>query len=314
MSKIIETTINSFIDLELKTGTKYASYIYMFLSSFLFALMSLFVKYCKYIPPYQVIYTRAFINIILCILVINNKKYQIITKNIETNRLLMIRGILGGLALSLYFHSIYFLPLSIVSVLQRINPLWVGVFGALFYNEPYTFINIITTLMSFIGVIFIMKPDFLFGDTANDSNKSSEYFLGMILALGNSVVQSIIQLTIRALKDRTNVMIVVFYFNFFNSIFAGIGQVFESTKVLSFYDWFLLFLIGVIGWVAQLLRARSLFLEKAFILSIVAYFQIIFSYFFDIFLLDENIDFFSYIGILVIILSMGSLIYAGAKD
>ena len=313
MKSIIEATTNGCLKLENHLNKK-ASFLYMFLSSFLFAVMSLFVKFAKTIPPYQVIYSRAFLNVFLCFAVITNTNYALISKDALTNRLLIKRGVLGGLALSLYFHSIYFLPLSIVAVLQRISPLWIGIFGALFYNEVYKLIHVITTIIGFLGVLMILKPSFLFGNMAEDLKQTNEYLIGMIMALANSLVQGFVQLMIRELKDKTNVMIVVFYFNFFNLIFAGIGQFFESARFLNLNEWVLMAIIGVLGWVAQLMRARSLFLEKAFILSILGYSQIIFSYCFDIFLLDETIDTFSYIGIIVIILSMGALVYSGEKE
>lgn len=312
MKSFIEATINSFCKLEGRVG-KHSAFLYMFLSTFFFSVLSLFVKYSKHIPPYQVIFSRAFINVLLCYAVILNTNSTICPKNSLTHKLLVRRGIMGGGALSLYFHSIYFLPLSIVSVLQRINPLWVGILGALFYNEPYTFNQMLSTVVSFTGVLFIIKPSFIFGNS-EEFSQSNEYLIGMALALMNSVLQSLISLTIRELKNRSNIIVVVFYFNFFNLIFAGVGQFFEDSNVLSLYDWFLMVIIGILGWVGQLLRARSLFLEKAFILSIIAYFQVFFSYFFDIYLLDEVIDSYSLIGIIVIMLSMGFLIYSGAKD
>ena len=311
MDSIIEGTKNKFRIFEENWG-KYAAYFYMFLSSFFFAVMTLFVKFSSHIPPYQVIYSRAFLNILLCFAVLNSSSDVLSPKNIKTHKLLIRRGILGGAALSLYFHSIYFLPLSIVSVLQRISPLWVGILGFLFYNEAYGLIQIISTAVSMIGVLMIMKPKFLFG--SEDIPKSDAYILGMILALANSVLQAIIQLTIRELKDRSNILIIVFYFNFFNLLISGVGQFFEESILLSSHDWLLMFIVAVLGWVAQLFRARSLFIEKAFILSIMGYFQIIFSYFFDIYFLGESIDVYSYLGIIVIMISMGYLVYSGAKD
>lgn len=313
MKNIIDSTTDFFLKQENKFKNKNVAFVYMLLSALFFSIMALFVKYSKHIPPYQVIYTRAFLNVFLCLIVIYYGKYEVAPKDPKTHKLLLRRGVLGGLALGFYFHSIYFLPLSIVAVLQRINPLWVGLFGALFYNEAYTILHFMITIVSFLGVIFIMKPSFLFGKSENTEEKY-EYLIGVILALGNSILQSIIQLTIRELKDRSNIMTIVFYFNFFNLLFAGLGEFFENTIVLSLYDWLLMIIIGILGWLGQLTRARALFLEKAFFLSIVAYFQIIFSYLFDVFLLSESIDFFSYIGMFIIIIAMVTLIYKESKN
>ena len=316
MKSLIESHINIFLKIEEKLG-KYCPILYTAVSSLFFSIMSLCVKLARTVPAYEIIYLRALLNVLFCFIIINYQKYYLISKDRETNRLLIIRGYLGGIALSLMFHSIYLLPLSYVSVLQRITPLWVGIFGTLIYKEPYKLVHIITTFISFLGIILIFKPTFIFGEDQSkhmDTDKKNEYYLGLILITANTIVASFIQLTIRALRHKTNILIVVFYFNFFNLVISGIGQFFEYPKVLDLYECFLIFMIGLLGFIAQLLRARGLFLEKAFILSIISYLSVIFGYIFDIFIFNETIDIFAYFGIAVIMLSMGGLIYSGGKE
>lgn len=286
----------------------------MFFSTFFFSIMALIVKYCKDIPPYQVIYSRGFLNVLFCFFVLSYTKYEIVPKNSLTNRLLLKRGVFGGVALSFYFHSLYFLPISIASVLQRTNPLWIGVLGVLFYKEKYTIFHFLTTIISFVGVLLIMKPDFLFGESNTSSDNNYNYIIGVSLALGNAVFNSMVALTIRELKDKTNILIIVFYFNFFNLLLAGLGEVFESAKALSFNEWILMILIAIVGWIGQICRARALFLEKAFYLSIIGYFQVIFGYLFDVFLLNEVFDTLAYIGMLLIIFTMASMVFLGGKE
>ncbi len=311
---VIQITIDSFQKFELKLG-KFSPLIYMVFSSLCFALMGLSVKFARTIPPFQIIYTRGFLSIIFSFFIINLRKYELFSKDNKTNKLLIMRGIMGGLGLSLYFHSLFILPLSIISVLQRITPLWVGIFGALLYKEPYKLIHIITTIISFVGILLIFKPEFLFGSGYHNENKErfDEYFLGLCLILLNTVLGSFIILTIRELRNRSNVIVLVFYFNLFTLIFGGVGEFYETSKVLNVHEWFVVGLMTCFGLGGQLLGARALFLEKAFIVCICEYLNVVFSQCFDIFILDEYFDFLAYLGIFVIMISMVTLIYSEKK-
>ncbi len=313
MKSLIQTTINSFQKLEDKLG-KRSAFFYIVISTLFFSLMSLCVKFVQAVPVYQCIYLRALLNVIFCFLISNYQKYDIISKDQHTNKLLLWRGAMGGIGLSLYFHPLYLLPLSIVAVLQRISPLWVGIFGALLYKEPYKLIHIITTIISFSGILLIFKPGFIFGHNEISVEKSHDYLIGLILLLMHTIVVSFITLTIRELRDKCNVLIVVFYFNLFNLIFAGVGEYFEKTKVLNSSEWVLVILIGIFGLGGHLTKTRALFLEKAFIISIIDYLNVVFGFLFDIFILNESMDLFAYVGILIIMISMGILIYSEGKE
>ena len=291
---------------------KYAPYVYMLASCFLFSLMNLLLKFCKSVPVYEIIYIRCIVNVILCLIVINYQKYELYFKDQKTNILLIIRGIMGGTAFTLFIYGVYFLPLSVISGLQTTTPLWVGILGALFYSETYKLIHVITGVLSFIGIILIFKPNFLFGNPP-ESEIHDQYVIGVILIIIQTILGAFIQLTIRALRDRSNVLVLVFYYSFINIIISGVGQIVETVRVLSLLEYFLAILIGIVCFGGQLMGARAFYLEKAFILSILTYSQIIFNYFFDIFIFNETIDSYSYLGILFLTSSMGVLVYSKNK-
>lgn len=110
-----------------------------------------------------------------------------------------------------------------------------------------------------------------------------------------------------------NVTVLVFYFNFFNVMFAGIGLFYEKTIFMNSIQLFKVFAIGFLGWGAQLFRSRALFLEKAFFISIISYNGIILSYLSDIFILNTEIDGWSNIGGLVVFVSILFLIIKEKK-
>ena len=311
MKKFIDKNTIFFLSLETKLG-RFTPYLYIFSSSLLFSLMGLAVKFSKSIGPFQLIYTRTFINVLLCLCLTYYEKYDLISKNRITNQLLIKRGILGAINVMLYFYSLYLLPLSLVSTIMRITPLWIGVFGALFYKEPYKLKQFVATVACFIGVVIIFKP---FSNNENEvkSEKSEDYMLGMVLLMSLTMLDSITSLTIRELRNKTNVLIIAFYFNFVSLIFSAVGCFFQPPKILTAYEWGMTGLISFFAFWAQLLSSRALFLEKAFMISIISYFGIVSSFIFDIFILNENIEGSMYLGMGIIILTMILLVLSERK-
>lgn len=296
---------------------KTSAIIYMLMSSFSFSVMNIFVKFSKNIPPYQVIHFRSFSNILICILLLRNKD-QIIDSNKTTYRLLLTRGVIGAIGLSLYYHSLYFLPLSVAVVLMMMSPLWVGLIGQIMMGEKFKFYQLVLNFVSLVGVIFILKPSIFFEnpDLEIDINQTSSnfyYALGVLLALSTSIISACVFVTIRQLKNRTNPIVIVFYFNFFNAIYSGVGLFYEKSINLNATELFYLIIIGISGLTSQISRSRALFLEKAFILSVVDYSQIIFGYLSDIFIFKNDLDFFCTVGCALIVCSTIVLIYLDKK-
>jgi drug/metabolite transporter (DMT)-like permease len=292
-----------------------AAIIYMILSNLAFSIMNLFVKFSKSVPIFQIIYSRGFLNILFCFMMIPNKE-KIIDSDQRTYKLLFWRGALGSFSLIALFHSLSLLPLSIAVVINMMTPLWVGILGALLYGEVFRTHQIIINLVSFVGVIFILKPDFLFKTSEKKIENTVEnyllyqsYILGVFFAVLNSFLNAVVMLTIRELKNRTNIIVVIFYLNFFNIIYAGVCAFYHPFVSIDWPDIINLLVISISGYLAQIFRSRALFLEKAFILSIISYIQLIFGYFCDIFLLSSPLDYFGNIGCVLIVISTLILIY-----
>jgi len=78
---------------------------------------------------------------------------------------LVLRGILGIFGTSFYFSSIQYLMVSESVSLVLIYPILAPIFTYVFLNEPYSIVDLLFTLLGFIGVLFITRPSFLFSDS-----------------------------------------------------------------------------------------------------------------------------------------------------
>ena len=85
------------------------------LASFFFSLMTLCVKNIdERIPIYELVFFRSFLSLMITLLIINQKKINPWGKN---KSLLILRGVLGTLALVCIFYAIRNMPLSISTVI-----------------------------------------------------------------------------------------------------------------------------------------------------------------------------------------------------
>ena len=105
-------------------------------ASFFFSLMTLCVKNIdKRIPIYELVLFRSLLSLIITLLIINIKNINPWGKN---KLLLILRGILGTLALLCIFYAIRKMPLGISTVIQYTYPIFISIFAGIFINEKIT--------------------------------------------------------------------------------------------------------------------------------------------------------------------------------
>lgn len=305
----ILSILTFFLYIESNFSSKLVAASYTLISTFFYTLVGILTKQSSHIPPYQLVYQRAFYEIIITFITISMTKGTIFVRNSNTHKLVMIRGFVGGLAIVFYFHGIYYLPLSILVVLFMLNPLWIGLTTAVIEKKLNCYI-FASLAASFLGMILIMKP----GMNDDSIGETIDFYIGVALAVLSSISSSIAFFTIRSLKGKVQTPTIVFYFNLYSLIFCGFGQLFEGAASLNLRDHIVLFGIGILGWAGQMLRSRSFLLEKVFFVSVLMYSQIAFSYLADVFILKLEIDVLSNIGCVVIGSAMIGLIYKENKE
>ena len=207
--------IQKFVDILLKIESqipKYAGFLYIIMFSFFFSLGSMIVKLLTRIPIYQQIYLSSLVSLCLCI---ETEPSEKVPKDSKTYKLLLQRGIMGALGCILSYQLVYLLPLSISSLFFLINPLWLGILGRLFYKEVFGLAHFLLTLTSFCGLLLIIQPEFLFETRGfNIENYDKKTFIkGMIIGIIGSIIGAIVFLTIRSLKGKVSVVLILYYFN-----------------------------------------------------------------------------------------------------
>jgi drug/metabolite transporter (DMT)-like permease len=105
--------------------------------------------------------------------------------------LLVLRGLTGFFSIAGLYFSLQHLSLSDAMVLTFIAPILTGFSGAVFLKEPLSLRETLVGLCSFLGVVLIARPQFLFGSQAF-SDPSGELELATPTQRMTSVIAALI--------------------------------------------------------------------------------------------------------------------------
>ena len=173
-------------------------------ASFFFSLMTLCVKNIdKRIPIYELVLFRSFLSLIITLLIINLKNINPLGKN---RPLLILRGVLGTLALVCIFYAIRNMPLSISTVIQYTYPIFISIFAGIFINEKITRNIIFALIIGWIGILVILNPNQL-------SNLNVEInYLAVLIAFLGSILTALAYITVKKLAYTEDVYVIIEYF------------------------------------------------------------------------------------------------------
>ena len=174
------------------------------LASFFFSLMTLCVKKIdNRIPIFELVFFRSLLSLIITLLIINIKNINPLGNN---RPLLVLRGLLGTIALISIFYAIRNMPLSISTVIQYTYPIFISIFAGIFINEKITRNIIIASIIGWLGILIIINPIQL-----SDINVEVEYTSIFIAFLG-SICTALAYITVKKLSFTEDVYVIIQYF------------------------------------------------------------------------------------------------------
>ena len=125
-------------------------------ASFFFSLMTLCVKNIdKRIPIYELVLFRSLLSLMITLFIINIKNINPWGNN---RPLLILRGVLGTLALVCIFHAIRNMPLGISTVIQYTYPIFISIFSGILINEKITRNVFFALIIGWMGILVIINP------------------------------------------------------------------------------------------------------------------------------------------------------------
>jgi drug/metabolite transporter (DMT)-like permease len=266
--------------------------LFMLLSALISALNGAVAKILsESMDPIEVVFYRNLIGVI--IILFSLKKFSVFVDMTKLH-LLLLRGLFGALAMLLFFYTIATIPLGEAVVLNKTSPFFVTILAYYFMKETITLRTLFALAIGFIGIIFIMKP---FG-----LEISIEHIFGVLGGFFAAAAYA----TIKKIKDIYDARIIMLSF-------MGVGMLlplglYLFTPYVDFqihtdpFIWMLIVFMAIISTASQWFLTRAYSLSRASIIGVVSYTNIPFAIGFGLMLGDSFPDFYTFLGISLVVL------------
>jgi len=277
------------LDIEEKSFKK----LYLVFASLFFSLMTLCVKKIdQRIPIYELVFFRSLISLLITNLFISKRNINPWGKN---KPLLILRGILGTIALLCIFYSIQNMPLSLSTVIQYTYPIFISIFSVVFIKEKITKNIIFSLIAGWFGIIIILEPTQL--SNLNIELKNHTILIAFLGALSTALAY----ITVKKLSYTEDIYIIIKYFPLISLItLFPIVIINWITPNLNEIIW--IFGIGFFTQLGQTFLTLGLKELPATVASSINYLQVLFGSLWGILIFGEIINVKFLIGSLLVLI------------
>ena len=245
-------------------------------------------------PAHELVLARSIISFAISAYIIRKKGLPFFGNN---KTWLIVRGCSGMIALTIFFHTIYHLPLAIASTVQYLAPIFTLFFAILILGERIRLIQWLFVLMAFTGVIFLG-----FEQQFSSLNTSvSLYWIG--LGILSAAFSGLAYVAIVKLKATDQPISIVLYFPMIAIPFMGIWCVYDFV-LPNGIEWFILLAIGIFTQLAQVALTKALHLGSATMVTPFQYLGAIYAGLVGYFIFYEQLSFLAYFGIGLILIGV----------
>jgi len=254
-----------------------------------FACMNLFVKLLTAsddpVPALELIWIRMVITYVCCMTYMLVKKVEHPWVGPPGVRLLLVaRGVSGFFGLFGIYYSLQYLTLSDATVLTFLSPTLTGVVSYFLLKEPFSRKQAMAGLFSLFGVVLIARPDSLFGtdgeDDATEEADSAQRLTAVGVALLGVMGSTGAYTSMRAIGKNAHTLHSLTYFSLYCVIVSTTLMIAQRIPIVvpaSGMFLLFLFLIGIFGFIAQVLLVLGFQNETASRGSMAIYTLILFS-------------------------------------
>ncbi|KAG7387381.1 hypothetical protein PHYBOEH_008247 [Phytophthora boehmeriae] len=289
------------------TSPRTRALLFIAFAAFNLSLMRVCVKYAsRYVTSHETVLWRSLVAWLLNFGLVHRKKTDLSVVPKYRN-LLFWRCFFGTLGISIQFYAMAQMVLTDAVVIIFTSPIVTFMLGAVFLGEPIQRFDFISCLVSYVGVMFVTRPAFLFSD--REDTKEVPPF-AIVCALGGSVMQACSYIAMRQLKD-LNYVTINHYFLLFGLLYAlstlwyfDVSFVVPNNLGLVVA----LFGSGILCLAGQVFLTMGFQQSKAGIASVMRYLDVVFVLIWDITLLGEHVSVHSVIGATIIIASASVIV------
>lgn len=243
---------------------------YMLLSALAFALMGASVKFAGQlgIPVLEIIAARALVSLVLSYGDVRRKGIPLF----GTHRwLLLARGLVGFVSLTGVYYALVHLPIAEASVLQYLHPMFTALLALIWLKERPTAATLLCIALSFIGLLVMVRPAFLFGGAGAGYDT-----LAVGVAIAGAFGSGLAYTIVRRLSTLEDPSVIVFYFPLVSLPIALI-LLGDDFVMPTGWAWPALLLVGIFTQIGQVALTLAMRVETASRAGSFSYTQVVFA-------------------------------------
>ncbi len=264
---------------------------YLVFASLFFSIMTVCVKKIdEAIPIYELVFFRSVFSLIITSIVIKKKRINPWGKN---KVLLIVRGLLGTIALMCIFYSIRNMPLSISTVIQYTYPIFISIFAVFLIKERININLMLALFLGWFGILIILNP---YQSTSYEIDK-----FAVFVAFTGAVATSLAYIAVKKLSRQEDIFIIIKYFPLV-SVMTLFPIVYSNWITPQINDLIWIIGIGIFTQAGQTFLTLGLKNLPASQASSINYLQVIFSSLWGIYIFGESITINFVIGSIFVLL------------
>ncbi len=277
--------------------------LFMLLASLSFAAMGGFAKVVSQsLPPVEVTFFRNIFGVLL----VGMSIWKVPLKQIGGKPfLLLFRGFMGFSALLAYFYIMAHIPLGEAVTYNKTSPIFVAIFAYIFLQEKLHSSALIAIVLGFVGIILVAQPE---------GGSFDKYdMLGIFSGIGAALAYTSIRELRKYYDTRAIVMsfmgvgtvapLFLMLITPYVSVSKEFDWMFSPFVMPQGIEWVYVSAVGVFATISQLLMTKAYELTKAGIVGTISYSNIVFAIIIGTMLGDPIPDFWTVLGIILVISS-----------
>ena len=280
-------------------------YIYISLSALFFCLMTVFVKIAgQQLETIQIVFIRGIITLLFTSVIIKRKKVYLWGTN---HKILILRGIIGTVALFFVYESIQRFSLSEATVIQYLYPICTALLASFIISEDVGNKLYFAIILGFLGVYIIL--DFPFINPESSLNTTN-----LIIAITGAFLTGFAYVIVRMASNmKESPYVIMFYFPLF-TVPMSFPFAYDSWIYPSIDIWIVLLLVGICTQLGQTFLTFGYKLLPASKAAPTSYIQVPFSILAGSVIFYENISYNFILGSIVIFSAIYLIINKGKQS
>lgn len=257
---------------------------FMLIATFAFSLMQLCVKFLSHLPVVELILFRSLVSLSLTLFYLKKLGIEPFGHN---KKYLILRGVSGVAALTMFFYTLQVMPLGSAVTLQYLSPIFTSVIAIFLLREKVLPLQWPFFALSFAGVLMLKGFD------------ERMAFWPMMAGIGSAMFAGLAYNAIRKVKDTDHPLVVVFYF----PLIATPVMFFASMFVWQWpqgWDWLFIILLGVFTHIGQLNMTKALQAEEASKVTSLKYLGTLYALIYGLMFFGEKYTLWGILGIVLV--------------